>query len=284
MSGFLLYHRRTRPTGRVLAHVLGAGAEVAPDIRFSSVPNWDWVIRWGNRASLPGYAFRARVINGSDAIARASDKLESLGTMREAEVRVPDWSEDPEDLEFPFLGRRIQHTQGRDVVLCLQRGDYRRRPRDYYVKYIPTVREFRVHVVAGEVIRVQGKYLDFPEQSLPWIRNYGTGYRFREPSRRLRPSRTEMAIRAVESLGLDFGAVDLLVGDDGLEYVLEVNTAPACSPLTAEKYIRAFQRLLNIPDQYLSLAYLRQLSADDDVNEEPEEDDAALSAVYPSDD
>lgn len=283
MSGFLFYHRRTRPTGRVLSQVLGAGGEEAPRLYWGTpAPNWNWVIRWGNRASLPVYA--GRVVNRSDAIARASDKLESLGTMREAEVRVPDWSDSPEDLEFPFLGRRIQHTQGRDVVLCLQRGDYQRRPRDYYVQYIPTVREFRVHVVAGEVIRVQGKYLDFPEQAVPWIRNYSTGYRFREPGRRLRPARLQTAVRAVECLGLDFGAVDLLIGDDGLEYVLEVNTAPACSPLTAEKYVRAFQRLLNIPDHLLNFNCLHQLAADDDVNEETEEDDAALSAVHSSDD
>jgi glutathione synthase/RimK-type ligase-like ATP-grasp enzyme len=62
---------------------------------------------------------------------------------------------------------------------------------------------------------------------------------FKTPARKLNKSRTDAAVKAVEALGLDFGAVDLVVDHQGLEYVLEVNTAPACSPKTLQAY--AFQ-------------------------------------------
>jgi hypothetical protein len=219
---------------------------------------------------LPG-----RTLNKATAIQAASDKLGSLATMREAGVRVPNFSTDPTELTFPFLGRARSHARGTDVVLCLQRGDYKRRPRDYYVEYIPTVREFRVHVAGGQVIRVQGKFLDHPTDAVPWIRNHAHGYRFRAPSKRLRKDRMDMAVLAVQSLGLDFGAVDLLLSDDGQCYVLEVNTAPSCSPLTAGAYVAAFQRILGIPDENIDLSHLNLLSqtAEDVDSDDEVEDD-----------
>jgi D-alanine-D-alanine ligase-like ATP-grasp enzyme len=52
---------------------------------------------------------------------------------------------------------------------------------------------------------------------------------------------TEHSISAVNTLGLDFGAVDLIVAKDGRVYVLEVNTAPGIEGITLEKYVKAFQ-------------------------------------------
>lgn len=126
---------------------------------------------------------------------------------------------------------------------------------DFYTAYVPNRREYRIHVFQGEVIRVQGKYLDYPEQHTnEYIKNYGQGFRFRAPDRELNADRLEAARRAVDALGLDFGAVDLLVGVDRLCYVLEVNTAPACSPLTAQAYVRKFAEWLEVEPEYEALA------------------------------
>jgi D-alanine-D-alanine ligase-like ATP-grasp enzyme len=43
---------------------------------------------------------------------------------------------------------------------------------------------------------------------------------------------------------LDFGAVDLVVDRDNKEYVLEVNTAPALSPLRLQHYAEALRKVL----------------------------------------
>lgn len=262
---FFLYHRKSRPTGQVLAEALGVEHGERVPYGFG-VPLTD-LIRWGSQAPYlpPSAALSStRIVNKADALAKASDKYLSLQLLRDAGVRVPNFSEDPEELQYPFLGRRRQHARGTDVVLVLQKGDILRRSRDYYVQYIPTTREFRLHVVGGKVIRTQGKFLDRPELAVPWIRNYATGYRFRAPRRQLNGSRVEAAVNAVRALGLDFGAVDLLIGNDGLEYVLEVNTAPSCSPLTARQYVTEFQRLLNLPSEQVDYGTLSQLSDDQD--------------------
>jgi D-alanine-D-alanine ligase-like ATP-grasp enzyme len=78
-------------------------------------------------------------------------------------------------------------------------------------------------------------------------------------------------VNAVVALGLDFGAVDLLIGDDGQTYVLEVNTAPACSPMTAACYIGAFQRLLGLPEEQIDLTRLDILSPDQDDGDTEDE-------------
>jgi len=76
------------------------------------------------------------------------------------------------------------------------------------------------------------------------------------------------AVSAVEALGLTFGAVDLIVGDDGHTYILEVNTAPACSPRTAREYVNAVvvlgnQHGFDIRPDYTALEQLRDVHDDD---------------------
>lgn len=264
MSTFLLYHRRSRPTGHVIADALGVqhGYDLLGGVRPESM------IRWGSQAEVSRVN---RIVNHSRAIATASNKLESLRLLSDAGVNVPMWSTNPTDLDFPYMGRRTHHARGTDIVLCLQKSDYERQPRDYYIEYIPTVREFRVHVAFGKVIRVQGKFLDRPELAVPWIRNYANGYRFRAPRKKLMSERLNMATLAVETLGLDFGAVDLLISDENKTYVLEVNTAPACSPLTAAAYVTAFQAALEIPDEQVALSRLDILSREQEDGDTEDE-------------
>jgi len=48
------------------------------------------------------------------------------------------------------------------------------------------------------------------------------------------------AIKAVEVLGLDFGAVDCAIGNNGNPYIIEVNSGPGLQGTALEKYISAF--------------------------------------------
>ena len=72
------------------------------------------------------------------------------------------------------------------------------------------------------------------------IRNHQDG-EWRQISCSPRRSISEQAIKAVETLGLDFGAVDLILHND-TPYVLEVNTAPGLQvDNRLEAYVRAFK-------------------------------------------
>ena len=268
MSSFFLYHRTTSPTGRLLARALGVpyghlGRGQTPrrarNVQ-SSLTRATALIRWGSQQALPSGCRPTSTLNSVEALSRSSDKAVALRVLMEQGVRVPRFSlaSDASTLRelresVPvILGRSRHGSQGRDIRV-FQEGEPLHGS-ELYTEYIPNTREYRLHVFQGEVIRVQGKYLDFKEQHTnPFIKNHGQGFRFRAPDRQLNADRLESAIGAVRALGLDFGAVDLLIGEDRLAYVLEVNTAPACSPLTARAYIERFAEWLGIEPTFAGL-------------------------------
>ena len=195
--------------------------------------------------------YPTRVINKAAAIRVASDKLAALQIMREEGVPTIEFFDTWEAASEhggTILGRKRRGMQGRDIVAYPPSSEpgY---PHEWYSIYRRPTRELRIHVVGDEVIRVQGKYLDVPEHAErnPHVRNYKTGYRYRAPAREPHSSRTEWAVKAVAALGLDFGAVDMLLfGYDEECAILEINTAPACSPLTLAAYAAAIERKLDV--------------------------------------
>ena len=269
---YFAYHKKSLPTGKILANALQIEHGIDPS---DAPPQVTSLIRWGNRKNLFSDGTYDVVLNSAKAIERASNKLESLLIMAEADINVPTPFENFDDAldeyGYPLLGRQIHHTRGLDINLILQRRDDKRNPSDYYIPYIPTNREYRIHVVRDKVISVQGKYLDFPEKAVPHIRNYEHGYRFRTPSLRLKPDRLEAAIKAVSSLGLDFGAVDLIIDDYGVYNILEVNTAPSCSRKTGLAYVMEFANLLGVDNGQISLQELANLETEERDSEEEED-------------
>lgn len=249
---YLAYTKASRPTGRALAQLLGFQNF---GIRQARHP-LNVLVRWGSRKEMPR---ASRVLNTALAIKMASDKVLAIEAMsRDGIPTVPCFTTWPEALAAAsdgiILGRTRSGMQGAGIVVYdpseVHDGKYARgpiRPHEWYTIYHEPTREVRLHVVGGEVVRIQGKYLDFPELAgeNPFVRNYKTGYRYRTPRRNLHSRRREIAIEAVRALGLDFGAVDMLLfGGEADPMVLEINTAPACSPLTAESYAEAIERML----------------------------------------
>lgn len=236
---YVLCHRKSRPTGKRIAEALGLKH------RFKTLSMTDSIgIRWGS-AEFPTMESD---VQSANSIARASNKLISLQCFRNAGVPCPEFSQ---QLGLPttdvWFGRKAHGMCGTDIQVyhpgLIPAGHIH----DFYSKFIPNVREYRIHVFGDEVLGIMGKYLDFPDQAGDgFIKNHSHGYRFRTPDKQLKPDRTDAAIAAVKSLGLDFGAVDLIVGEDGNAYVLEVNTAPALAPLTFDKYITRFKRELGL--------------------------------------
>ncbi len=276
---YLAYVKSSRPTGRAIARQLET---TACGIKVPSFQP-DVLIRWGSRKIMPKCPIE---LNTAQAIKRASDKVEAIKFMQDGGVyTVPcftDW-ELMMQRAAPsvILGRSRTGFGGKDIVVYdpwnLHGGKYPKAPdtpHEWYSPYRSPTREVRIHVVGEKVIRVQGKYLDFPElaEINPFVRNYAHGYRFRTPDRELHRSRSRQAIDAVRVLGLDFGAVDMLLfGNDRDAMVLEVNTAPACSPLTATCY--AAELALLVEQMSSGNVKLAQGIIADEVADMPEESD-----------
>ncbi len=248
---FILYSPGTSITGRALAERLGIpGGTTPPNTRE------DFIIRWGSTKRIP--IKPSRVINKLTNVALTADKLQSLAVLSNAGITTPEiiTAAKADELrgylgreKFPVLGRRIHHTQGRDIVLCLQAIDVRRvlnrGESDYFSVYIPTKREFRIHIFQGKNIRTNQKLLRDGNIWVPFVRNFENGYVFGLPKKPLAPEQEQLAQKAVATLGLDFGAVDLIVSDENKSYILEVNTGPALQGENGlEAYTAEFQKIL----------------------------------------
>ncbi len=200
----------------------------------------DFLVRWGSRRRIRYLA--ERVLNNSTAIGRASDKAGSLSLMHRNGILVPQpITSIGADLHFssghraPIVARSAQHRAGNGFWLCLNRKDVVRAKAEgasHFMPYIPIQEEWRVHVFNGDVICCQKKVET--EESNPLVRNHENGWRFNRGTPPAGVSRA--AVSAVGVHELDFGAVDVGVGDDGRAYVFEVNTGPALSEITMPYY------------------------------------------------
>lgn len=121
-----------------------------------------------------------------------------------------------------------------------------------YTQGVENRGEYRVHVVGSSVILYQKKsrrYLnedevDAPTEEQSDVRNLASGWVYRTGNLKRLERVEELAVDAIKALGLDFGAVDIIMDNEGLVYVLEINTAPGLGNTdTREAYVSA---LLNL--------------------------------------
>lgn len=209
------YGKKTRPSGRILQREL-MGVYGRP-INFGYQRAWDGV-------------------NSPQAIKLASNKRIALEVMREAGVPVPKSVTD-----VPCVARPDKHFGGSDFYLCQTIEDVmwaEEHGCTHMLEYIEGGREFRVHVAFGKSIKIAEK---IGGNSV--VRNFKHGSTFMYPQNfSHKKTLRKVAKEAVMSLGLDFGAVDVIYKDKRF-YVLEVNSAPSLTSAsdTLERYVRAFK-------------------------------------------
>lgn len=166
-----------------------------------------------------------------NARAGAANKLQQLQKFKAAGILTPPfWEQLPTAAEdFPVLGRKLSHHGGLDIRLFLQPDDIKDfGPSDFYTRFVPRTTEYRTwiyrrrHLATYEKIRKGG----FRRRSTVNA-NYKNGFAFQlVPSESIPDGIRDIASRCIDALGLDFGAVDIMRGQDQKLYVLEVNSAP----------------------------------------------------------
>jgi glutathione synthase/RimK-type ligase-like ATP-grasp enzyme len=193
------------------------------------------------------------VLNKRNGIILASDKLRALQTMQQQHVPCPRvFTATQPVTHIPVVGRKTHHTQGRDVMLCLQQIDVQRAINQgctHFTQLLPKAREFRVHVFNGEVLKISEKVLTDADKYHSVVWNFDNGFTFRQlrnVPRALKDRLSTAGIGAVEAMGLDFGAADIVLTDDSNIYVLEVNTGPSLAQNSLATYARKFGEILGI--------------------------------------
>jgi hypothetical protein len=214
----------------------------------------DTIINWG-RSSFPEGFIKPGVvvINDPNNVAVAISKLKSLTKLKEAGIRVPEFTTDSEAARrwlsdgHTVLARTLDRGfGGRGIQVVNQGGDLPRA--GLYSQYRPKRHEYRVHVWNGEVLDVQQKKKrrDFSGDPDKFIRSYANGWVYCRDGVEAPEAVVQIGLRAVNALGLYFGACDIGVNPSSSRgpTVYEVNTAPGVENTTARKYAQKFASLV----------------------------------------
>ncbi len=233
-------------------------------IKRQNIKPGDFLVRWGttrNKEKDDMFLSRgAEILNPADSILRNTNKLRSLKLFKEAGLNVAKIFTDKYSIDrFPVLGRDRNHHGGLDIVIVkgnniLELNNFDKIPdKDFYVEYIPSSAEYRVHVFNNRVARVTKKVFrghdregnEISEKMMIKNDTYGWGHQHIEMEEFSKEFQ-EAALKAVRAIGLGFGAVDLLISAvNGKPYILEVNSCPRLNSIGLDIYTEMISSLVD---------------------------------------
>jgi glutathione synthase/RimK-type ligase-like ATP-grasp enzyme len=210
-------------------------------------------VNWGNSKS------DFTTVNGSyhnhlnypDAVAKAIDKKSAFAHMKAAGVSVPEvtvdaqvakgWVEEGKEV---VARKTLTGKGGAGILIVNKETAFPTCP--LYTLYKRKKSEYRVHIFNGHVIDFQQKKRRKGQPADDKIRTAGNGWVFCREGITLPESAKAESIRAVSSLGLVFGGVDVIWNEhEQKAYVLEVNTAPGIEGTTVISYANAIREYVN---------------------------------------
>lgn len=209
------------------------------------------MVNWGNSHDQPWQTPNVRIFNKPEVVRLAANKLLTFQKFQEAGFTdVPEWTITREQAATWIAngGVAVCRTvlnghSGRGIVVAEREDQLVNAP--LYTQYVKKKKEFRVHVGFGVVVDVQEKRqrrADNPDAEREFrVRNLQTGWVYCREQIDEPASLRETACRAIDALGLDFGAVDIIWNERQDKcYVLEVNTACGLEGTTLENYAQLF--------------------------------------------
>lgn len=206
----------------------------------------DTIINWGS-STPPHFRWMEQDLNKPNAIALASNKLHTFAELLcKGFNNLPQFTTEFEDAEdwiskgHTIYCRKFLNAHSGNGIVIADRIDQLVRAPLYTVK-TKHKHEYRVHVFKGEAIDIQKKKKRLDKSTLSnGIRNHASGWVYTRDDINPPSEMVNASIKAVELLGLDFGAVD--IGHrlrDNKFFVFEVNTAPGLEGSTLDKYTKA---------------------------------------------
>jgi len=221
-------------------------------VRDSYVPKRrDFIINWGKSSLQTRYPLQ--VLNHPEYVRIAANKLLTYQILVDAEFdHIPEWTiskviaQDWIDQGYRVYCRtQLTGHSGSGIVIA--DGSTPLVDAPLYTRSVKSKWEYRVHVFKGEVLDVQQKKkrLDWEGTSIHGIRNASNGWVYARAGIEYPSMVTNAAVKAVDILGLDFGAVDIAYNQyEDKCYVFEINTAPGLEGTTLIKYTNAIRSLL----------------------------------------
>jgi len=206
----------------------------------------DVIINWG-ASQPPQFKSMPHDLNKHEAIALACNKLKTFDTLAlQGFEQIPQYVTKQDDAKYLikqgntlYCRTKLNGHSGHGIVICNDVNDLPIAP--LYTVKANHKHEYRVHIFKGEVLHVQQKKKVIGSSiRSSGIRNRGNDWVYCRPTDQPSELLLSSCVRAVQLLGLDFGAVD--VGHrvrDNRFFVFEINTAPGLVGTTLDKYAKA---------------------------------------------
>lgn len=268
MKPIIYPYKMSSQSSKKLADVLGT-FRVYPDRNYR--PKQDHlVINWGNSHWPTWYNSDVHyLLNHPAHVGVAANKLKTFQAFQRAGIVCPEWTTDynlviqwlRENPNLLVYGRRkLTGHSGQGIEICnpsdsWQEGQYSTSSDDLdsfrgcplYTRQLKYKKEFRVHVFKQEVIDVTQKRRRNGVEANPLIRNLDNGWVFTRENVIVPDCVLEEAKKAVQALGLDFGAVDVAWNEtQDKAFIFEVNTACGLEGTTLQRYKEAIENYVSI--------------------------------------
>lgn len=243
MSLKILPYKIYSESARDLARALGV-IRIIPGGRYRPKKRSLFILNWGN--SSPHFTHE-RMLNKGEAVSIAANKLSTFNKLKQRNINtVPYTTLYEEAVRWKTQGHKVVVRQilngnsGAGLSVCKTHEELIRAP--LYTKYVKKDKEYRVHVFNGNVIDVQEKRKKSGVDNNPYVRNLSNGWVFCRDNVFTSEEVENISIRAVEAIGLHFGAVDVIEDYNGRVFILEVNCAPGLQGTTLDKYVQVLER------------------------------------------
>lgn len=242
MTVWLTPYNRFSQSARALSEQTGYRRAVTG----RAVRRTDTIVNWGS-SQVPFDTRSCTIINDYGRVAHATNKLHCFQALGD-EVRTVPWTTDKRVAlgwgpDHHMVARTVLtgHSGNGIMIYSCDNDESEIEDAPLYTQYVKKEAEYRVHVSFGSVIDIQRKIRDPLREPVDWkVRNHQNGFIYVRGGINPPSDVGAQSCRALEVLGLQFGAVDVIVKKDQSVWFLEVNTAPGLEGQTVENYARAF--------------------------------------------
>jgi hypothetical protein len=264
----ILPYRTGSASARALSQRLGVPRINLVRTRFRA-RDGDLILNWGEHNTIPHGTLAMGTVqwlNPLHRVAMARDKLTAFRMMKALDVPTVEWTQDPavalgwcnEDSakhgngmpRIAGFARTTTTGQGGAGIVPIMSGTeysiegYAWPAAPLYTRYWKAKHEYRVHVICGEAYAQKKRRRNVVEPSV--IRNHRNGYVFCTQNVSPPDLVMQTARDAINSIGLHFGAVDILCNKAETEArVLEINTAPGLEGTTLDFYVSKLRGIIN---------------------------------------
>lgn len=207
------------------------------------------ILRWGNtmQVDLTG----SIVYNKSEAISKACNKKLSREIFEKEGLNCPQLIKKGQVImnqQFPIIARPSKHSKGKNFIELKDQQsvlNHMNTHNDwYYSEFVDKIQEFRLHIGHGRILN----YLEKPkpeDNQIAWNRALNGEAFVNVKWDDYNKDICVLAIKSLQVLGLDFGAVDIMLTKDKKACLLEVNTAGTLvsSEYSMSRYAKYFDWL-----------------------------------------